>query len=75
LIVLALGIGMILGFLLKWQLTRKFKDYSGTIVVNRDKLSERTVYSLELDEYPEKLEFKKIVVFRVDASGKSLDRD
>lgn len=59
-------VGMIAGFLLlRWKLYRE-RDYSGVIHVSHDELTEKTVYSLELDEYPEKLEFKKVVVFKVD---------
>ena len=39
-----------------------------------DELQEKTLYSLELADYPETLEFKKEVVFKVDASDSS-DRD
>jgi hypothetical protein len=60
--------GVIVGYLLKTWLITRFMDYSGTIVVNRDEVREKTVYSLVLDEYPEKLEFKKIVIFKVDSS-------
>lgn len=53
----------------------KFRDYSGTIVVEHDELTEKTVYSLVLDEYPEKLEFKKVVVFRVDVPKEDSNRE
>jgi len=59
-------IGIILGFLIKSWLLAKFRASSGTIVVKRDGLTEKTVYSLVLDDYPEKLEFKKLVIFKVD---------
>ena len=59
-------LGLVTGFLLlRWKLHRE-RDYSGVIHVSHDELSEKTVYSLELNEYPEKLEFKKVVVFKVD---------
>lgn len=61
------AVGFIAGFLLKAFLVRnKKEDYSGTIVVSTDKELEKTVYSLELDDYPETLRFKKAVVFKVD---------
>jgi hypothetical protein len=66
--------GFTIGFIIKGWLDYVFQDYSGTIVVNRDDLSEKTVYSLILDEYPEKLEFKKVVIFKVDTSEQSSDR-
>lgn len=67
-------IGVFVGFGLKSWMTYKFRDYSGTLVVDKDELREKTVYSLVLDEYPEKLEFKKVVIFKVDTSAKSSDR-
>lgn len=61
-------LGICVGFLLRWWLVRRTEDYSGTIFVHRDTVSEKVVYSLELNDFPEKLEFKKIVVFKVDTS-------
>ena len=59
-------IGVTVGvFLGAWLLSR-LREVSGTIHVTHDELTEKTVYSLELEEYPEKLEFKKVVVFKVD---------
>lgn len=61
--------GLIVGFLLmRWRLHH---HYSGTIYITHDELQEKTLYSLELADYPETLEFKKEVVFKVDSS----DRD
>lgn len=62
-------LGALTGSLATWALARVIRmtnGYSGTIVVNRDKLTEKTVYSLELDEFPETLAFKKVVIFRVE---------
>jgi len=73
--VLIFWAGVLVGFLIKAWLNGKFKDYSGTIIVDTDKLTEKTVYSLVLDDYPEKLEFKKEVVFKVDSSEQSSDRE
>lgn len=63
--------GVIVGYFLKTWMIARFMDYSGTIVVNRDEVREKTVYSLVLDEYPEKLEFKKVVIFKVDTSDEN----
>jgi hypothetical protein len=64
--------GMVAGFIFAgWRLHR---HYSGTIYVTHDELQEKTLYSLELSDYPETLEFKKEVVFKVDASDSS-DRE
>jgi hypothetical protein len=65
-VILLMAAAFILGgFAHSWYV-HKFRDYSGTIVVEYDELQEKTVYSLVLDEYPDKLEFKKVVVFKVD---------
>jgi hypothetical protein len=61
-------VGFLIGFVARSWLYAKFKETSGTIVVNRNGLTEKTVYSLVLDDYPEKLEFKKLVIFKVDVS-------
>lgn len=66
-------IGLFLGFFLRSWMGRRFKDYSGTMLITHKE--EKTMYSLVLDDYPEKLEFKKEVVFKVDASKESLDRE
>lgn len=64
----ACALGIVIGILLeKWKSSRG--RYSGTILVTESE--EKTLYSLELDEYPEELKFKKEVVFKVDASETS----
>ena len=72
--VIIFWIGLLFGFLIDRWIMRAFKNYGGTIVVNTDELEEKTVYSLILDDYPERLEFQKEVVFRIDSSEKSSDR-
>lgn len=62
--VLILILGVVIGFLLKRRV--KYNDYSGTIVVSKDELTDKTLYSLELDDDFETLETKKVVVFKVD---------
>jgi hypothetical protein len=61
--VLILWLGVIIGFLIRALFGNKS---SGTIYVTRD--ATKTLYSLELNEYPEELRFKKEVVFKVDSS-------
>jgi hypothetical protein len=68
---LILNLGILIGYGARVWMVRRFTDYTGTIHVSKNE--EKTVYSLILDEYPEKLEFKKEVVFRVDASDVELD--
>ena len=64
--------GIIIGWYLKtWLVSRKRS--SGTIYVTERE--EKTLYTLELDDYPDELKFKKTVVFKVDTSEDSLNRD
>jgi hypothetical protein len=72
--ILAFWIGVLFGFLIKGWLNAKFREYSGTITVSTNDLEEKTLYSLELNDYPETLQFKKEVVFKVDSSAESSDR-
>ena len=63
--VLIFWAGIIVGFFIRALFT--YKDVAiGTIHVIRDR--EKTVYSLELENYPEELRFKKEVIFKVDSS-------
>jgi hypothetical protein len=74
-IILLMWAAFILGcFAHSWYIHR-FMDYSGTIVVEYDEKQEKTVYSLVLDDYPDKFEFKKVVVFRVDVPDKKSNRE
>jgi hypothetical protein len=61
--VLILWLGVIIGFFIRALFGNKS---SGTIYVTQN--AEKTLYSLELDEYPEELRFKKEIVFKVDSS-------
>ena len=67
-------IGFVLGFLVKGWLEARFRHYSGTILVSTNELEEKTLYSLELDDYPERLKFEKEVVFKIETSEESSDR-
>jgi hypothetical protein len=62
--------GLLLGFLLSRLLKFERKKYSGTIFVKLDDASEKIVYTLELDDYPETLRFQKMVVFKVENSNR-----
>lgn len=71
-IALAFIIGGCLGILLhKWISQRNIP--SGTIHITRSR--GRILYTLELEEYPEEIAFKKRVVFTVDSPFESPDRD
>jgi hypothetical protein len=67
--------GFIAGYLIRMVAQNSVRKYNGTIVVNRNKLTEKIVYSLILDDYPEELRFKKMVIFKVDNTEESSDRD
>jgi hypothetical protein len=69
-----LWLTFMLGFAFHAWMIHRFREYGGTIVVGTDEIREKTVYSLILDDYPEKLEFKKEIVFKVDTSGQSSNR-
>lgn len=68
--------GFILGFLTWAWFRHKIIEYdtSGTIVIKKDELAEKTIYSLELEDHPENLEFKNIVIFKVLSSEEKDDR-
>jgi hypothetical protein len=77
-ILLYIGIfwtGVLAGVFIDRWLVYRLRDYSGIMVVSKDEDRDKTVYSLILDEYPEKLEFKKEIVFRVDTSEEVPDRE
>ena len=63
--------GLFVGFGLRSYLNR-FTHYSGVIQVTRSE--GKTLYSLVLNEYPEKLEFRKQVLFKVEAPDENLNR-
>jgi hypothetical protein len=61
------------GFMLKHWLHYRH-SYDGKIVVTHE--NHKTLYSLELEDYPEKIEFKKEIILKVDASDdESLNRE
>ena len=64
-LILAYSFGVWMGFLLRAWIAHR-ESYSGTIFITHSE--EKTLYSLELNEYPESIEFKKQIVFKVDAS-------
>lgn len=60
--VLIFVLGLILGFVFRgWWFRRKAV---GTILVIKE--DTRTLYSLELEDYPESLAFEKVVLFKVE---------
>jgi hypothetical protein len=71
-LILIFCLGLIAGFLLHAVLGR-IRSYDGKIVVTHSRKG--TLYSLELEDYPDKIEFKKEVILKVDASDESLNRE
>lgn len=71
-IIALLLVGFSAGYSVKHFLVRRVRT-SGTIYVTHGE--EKTLYSLELSDYPETLEFKKQVVFKVDALDKNFNRE
>jgi hypothetical protein len=64
--------GLMLGYLLKmWIHSRS--EFNGAILISKE--HDKTVYSLVLDDYPEKIEFKKEVILKVVASTESPNRE
>jgi len=55
-------VGFLVGYLTRVFLNR-YSHYTGTIVVSDSE--GKTVYSLMLEDYPEKIELRKHVLFRV----------
>jgi hypothetical protein len=64
-LILAYSFGVLMGFLVRAWIAHR-ESYSGTIFITHSE--EKTLYSLELNEYPELIELKKQIVFKVDAS-------
>lgn len=65
--------GTFVGIFFYAMVIAKSRDYAGTIVIH--KIEGKTLYSLELEDYPEKIEFKKKVVFKIESPGESLGRE
>lgn len=72
--IIILWVGILIGFMLHLLIANTFRKYSGTLVVRQDEGRDKIVYSLVLDDYPEKLAFEKVVVLKVEPSEESLDR-
>jgi hypothetical protein len=65
-------LGGMFGFLIRsWLQSRA--EFNGAILVTKE--ADKTVYSLILDDYPEKIEFKKEVILKVVASEERVDRE
>lgn len=66
------GAGIFVGFLLRsWVVWRK--RYSGVMHVTKSQ--GKTMYTLELADYPDTIEFKREIVLRVDTSEENLNRE
>lgn len=63
LFVLALWIGFMFGFLARSTVFNR-NNYTGTIVITKE--NNKTLYSLILDDYPEKIAFREKAVFKIE---------
>jgi len=64
----------ILGCVVFWLFQKGLgRNASGTIHVMHQ--PDKTVYTLDLSDYPESIEFKKKVIFRVEVSEEDSDRE
>jgi hypothetical protein len=66
--ILVFLLGIAVGSLIKGWLIRR-RNFVGTIHVVRER--DKTLYSLELSDYPESIEFRKIAIFKVDTPEES----
>jgi hypothetical protein len=67
----SLCIGVILGVIIHILLSRV--QYGGTVVVEKHD-DGRIVYTLEIDDDPEQLQYKKELLLRITPEDKSLNR-
>lgn len=65
---LGLVLGVVIGVVVKWAHIYTQRTI-GTILVKHEE--EKTVYSLEIDEDPEIIQYKKRVTFKVDRGSNS----
>lgn len=73
-IILVLHIGVAMGYCIRELIAHRFRNYDGVIRVTE--LENKTLYSLELEDDPEKIATQKELVFRVDVSDvENLDRN
>lgn len=76
LVYLLIGIfAFCLGVIFWGMFLNRFRHYAGTIVVSYDEELEKLLYSLELETDPDALQYETEVIFRIDASGKSRNRE
>lgn len=64
--------GIIIGFFFRWWLEQE-KSYGGIIHVKKE--SGKTVYLLEVIGDLDNLQFEQQILFKVDSSNVSLDRE
>jgi hypothetical protein len=63
--------GLFVGFCIRAWLQYR-TSYNGAIIVTKE--DDKKLYSLVLDDYPEKIELKKEVILKVVASAEESDR-
>jgi hypothetical protein len=67
--VLVFYAGLFVGFCIRSWIQRR-TNYNGTIYVTKN--PDKTLYSLELDDDPELIQFRKKVILKVDTSPPKL---
>jgi hypothetical protein len=70
--ILIFDAGLFLGYVIKAYLQYR-TGYNGALLIT-EKQDDKKVYSLMLDDYPEKIEFKKEVILKVVASTEESSR-
>ena len=70
--ILVFILGTWAGFIIRHWLQYR-TSYDGKIVITHE--NHRTLYSLELEDYPDTIEFKKEVILKVDTPEESLNRE
>jgi hypothetical protein len=65
-------IGILLGVFADRIILKTFKKYAGTLVVDRDEIG-KIMYSLILEDDPQKLETEKEIIFKVVISEQSFN--
>lgn len=65
-------VGFVAGFFVNRFIFVK-KEYGGTIVVTKNE--EKTIYSLELNDYPDSIDYMDEVLFKIEHPDESPNRD
>jgi hypothetical protein len=64
--------GVFIGYAIRSWLQYR-TGYNGVLIIGKE--NDKKVYSLALDDYPEKIEFKKEVILKIVAQAEESDRN